>query len=176
MRSFASPAARVLRSVRSRWQTGWRSACARCRSPAKWSSANDHPLSNLYHGRIGLSSASRFRDSNQPDAAPCRRDGLFSSRLPLLWPRLPRQPDRRRGHDPGGGTGEGWVHLPPAGQGRNSLSHLHPVRAIKSHTTRTQETANWRATSCWTAALTTSTSRPVTALTMSARKPELSIA
>jgi LPS-assembly protein len=28
MRSFASPAARVLRSVRSRWQTGWRSARA----------------------------------------------------------------------------------------------------------------------------------------------------
>jgi len=78
MHSFASPAARVLRSVRSRWQTGWRSACARCRSPAKWSSANDHPLSNLYHGRIGLSSASRSGDSNQPDAAPCRRDGFFS--------------------------------------------------------------------------------------------------
>ncbi len=28
MRSFASPAARVLRSIRSRWQTGWRSARA----------------------------------------------------------------------------------------------------------------------------------------------------
>jgi hypothetical protein len=28
MRSFASPAARVLRSVRSRWQTGWRRAHA----------------------------------------------------------------------------------------------------------------------------------------------------
>ena len=33
MRSFASPAARVLRSVGSRWQTGWRSARVPCRSP-----------------------------------------------------------------------------------------------------------------------------------------------
>ena len=60
--------------------------CFVCRSRAKVSSspladrlaaharlqitANDHPLSNLYHGRAGLSSASRFPDSNQPDAAP----------------------------------------------------------------------------------------------------------
>ncbi len=34
MRSFASPAVRVLRSVGSRWQTGWRSARALA----------DHPL------------------------------------------------------------------------------------------------------------------------------------
>jgi hypothetical protein len=34
MRSFAPPAARVLRSVGSRWQTGWRSARALA----------DHPL------------------------------------------------------------------------------------------------------------------------------------
>jgi hypothetical protein len=33
MRSFASPAARVLRSVRSRWQTGWRSARALADQP-----------------------------------------------------------------------------------------------------------------------------------------------
>src|SRR5271170_7797113 len=38
MRSFASPAARVLRSVGSRWQTGWRGACAVARRPL------DHPL------------------------------------------------------------------------------------------------------------------------------------
>ena len=44
-----------------------------CRTPA-----NDHLLSNLYHGHMALSSASRFRDSNQPDAAPCRRDSLNS--------------------------------------------------------------------------------------------------
>ena len=65
LRSFASPAARVLRSVGSRWQTGWRSAMRACGS-----TVNDHPLSNLYHGRRGLSSASRSPDSNQPDAAP----------------------------------------------------------------------------------------------------------
>src|SRR5271157_2294334 len=33
VRSFASPAARVLRSVGSRWQTGWRSTRVPCRSP-----------------------------------------------------------------------------------------------------------------------------------------------
>src|ERR1019366_23564 len=61
--------------------------CFACRSRAKVSSfpladrlaertraCNDHPLSNLYHGRMGLSSASRSWDSNQPDAAPLRRD------------------------------------------------------------------------------------------------------
>ena len=43
-------------------------------------------------------------------------------------PATPCQPDGRRGYDPGGATGEGWVHLPPAGRGGNSLSHLHPAR------------------------------------------------
>jgi len=65
--------------------------CFACRSRAKVSSfpladrlaertraCNDHPLSNLYHGRIVLSSASRSGDSNQPDAAPRRRAGFFS--------------------------------------------------------------------------------------------------
>ena len=51
MRSFASPAARVLRSVRSRWQTGWRSARARCRSPA-----NGHPLM-IIRSRIFITAA-----------------------------------------------------------------------------------------------------------------------
>jgi|HubBroStandDraft_1064217.scaffolds.fasta_scaffold00280_4 LPS-assembly protein len=41
MRSFASPAARMLRSVGSRWQTGWRSGTRVCRSPAN---DNDHLL------------------------------------------------------------------------------------------------------------------------------------
>jgi len=39
VRSFASPAARMLRSVGSRWQTGWRSARALADQPL-----NDHPL------------------------------------------------------------------------------------------------------------------------------------
>src|ERR1700694_848536 len=51
MHSFASPTARVLRSVRSRWQTGWRSACARCRSPA-----NGHPLM-ITRSRIFITAA-----------------------------------------------------------------------------------------------------------------------
>src|SRR5271166_2847812 len=54
MVGFASPAARVLRSVRSRWQTGWRSARARA-DHRLWSLINEHPLSNLYHGRSRLS-------------------------------------------------------------------------------------------------------------------------
>ncbi len=68
MRSFASPAARVLRSVRSPLAD---------RLAERTRACNDHPLSNLYHGRVGLSSASRSGDSNQPDAAPRRRAGLF---------------------------------------------------------------------------------------------------
>ncbi len=51
MRSFASPAARVLRSVRSRWQTGWRSARARCGPPA-----NGHPLM-ITRSRIFITAA-----------------------------------------------------------------------------------------------------------------------
>src|ERR1019366_5306077 len=38
--------------------------------------ANDHPLSNHYHGRLGLSSASHSGDSNQPDPAPCHPSHL----------------------------------------------------------------------------------------------------
>ena len=45
-----------------------------CRSPA-----NDHLLSNLYHGRSALSSPSCSRDSNQPDAAPHCHDRFCSS-------------------------------------------------------------------------------------------------
>ncbi len=132
MRSFASPAARVLRSVRSRWQTRLAQRTRACNDHSlNDHSLNEHPLSNLYHDRMGLSSASRFRDSNQPDAAPCRRDGRGS------WQPFGRgssdsfcQPDadRRRGYDPGGATGEGRVHLPPAGRGGDSLSHVHPAR------------------------------------------------
>src|SRR5258708_17898334 len=51
MRSFASPAARVLRSVRSHWQTGRRSARAPCRSPA-----NGHPLM-ITRSRIFITAA-----------------------------------------------------------------------------------------------------------------------
>jgi len=78
MRSFASPAARVLRSVGS---VGRPVCGAHARLQIMFSqiTANDHPLSNLYHGRIGLSSVSRSGDSNQPDAAPCLGDGFRPS-------------------------------------------------------------------------------------------------
>jgi LPS-assembly protein len=54
MRSFASPAARVLRSVGSRWQTGWRGACAVARRPL------DHPLDHplmITRSRIFITAA-----------------------------------------------------------------------------------------------------------------------
>jgi hypothetical protein len=132
-----------------------------------WSSVNDQPLSNLYHGRLGLSSASRFRDSNQPDAAP-RRRSRSCSRNRFHSANRPGRRDRGPGYDASGRTGKRRVHLSPAGPRGDRLSHLRPARRSNHLSTPTRETANSKATSCSTAAPTTSTSNPVTAPTTSA--------
>ena len=167
--------------------------CFACRSRAKVSSfpladrlaertrACRSPASMITRSRIFITAALvchlllASRDSNQPDAAPCRQ---LSIAAPATARTLPTAPARQTedGYDPGGGTGKGRVHLPPAGRRGNSTIAPTSCTPIKSPTTRTRETANWKATSCSTAAPTTSTSRPVTAPTTSTRKSERSIA
>ena len=129
---------------------------------------------------MGLSSASRSRDSNQPDAAPCRHHGLCPGERRCDGPGSADSPplsSRRKNRLRCERCNRRKMGPFTTCEARRKLT-IAPTSCtrIKSPTTRTREIANRRATSCWTAALTTSTSWPATALTTSARKSERSIA
>jgi len=70
---------------------------------------------------------------------------------------------------------ERWIHLPPAGQSGNSLSHLHPVRGQVTYNADTGD-SELEGHVVLDGGLTTSNVEASHGTYKSARKPEPSIA